>query len=133
MSEVVDPSWKARSMRLEPEHHDEARQIAKELAGIARSGLVLPGSIVERRTVCGRANCACHKDPSRRHGPYFQWTRKVAKKTVGKWISADQNTDYQIWVRNDRRAHELLARLETLGIAALETDTRTRHGSDSTG
>ncbi len=67
-------------MRLEPEHHDEARQIAKELAAIARSGLVLPGSIVERRTVCGRANCACHKDPSRRHGPYFQWTRKVAKR-----------------------------------------------------
>ncbi len=119
-------------MRLEPEHQDEARLIAKELATIARSGLVLPGSILERRTCCGRPNCACHRDPARRHGPYFQWTRKVANKTVGKWLSADQCDDYQVWVDNDRRVHELLARLEALGVAALEADTRTRHGGSST-
>ena len=96
--------------------------VAKELAAIASSGLVLPGSISERRTVCGRANCACHKDSTGRRGPYFQWTRKVANKTVGKWLSPDQNAEYKIWVRNDRHAHELLARLEALGLAALEAD-----------
>jgi hypothetical protein len=34
---------------------------------IARSGRVLPGSISERRTRCGRANCACHGDLPRLH------------------------------------------------------------------
>jgi hypothetical protein len=115
-------------MRLEPEHQAEVRQIAKELAAIARSGFVLPGSIIERRTRCGRPNCSCHAEPPRLHGPYFQWTRKVANKTVGKWLSADQSTDYQIWVNNDRRAHELLSRLEAFGVLALEADQRTRHG-----
>jgi len=128
MTEMVDPRWEARLMRLEPEHQAEVRQIAKELAAIARSGFVLPGSIIERRTRCGRPNCSCHAEPPRLHGPYFQWTRKVANKTVGKWLSADQSTDYQIWVNNDRRAHELLSRLETLGVLALEADQRTRHG-----
>lgn len=90
----------------------------------SRSGRILPGSISERHTRCGRANCACHADPPRRHGPYFQWTRKVANKTVGKWLSIDQREDYQTWVDNDRRAHELLARLEALGVSALEADTR---------
>jgi hypothetical protein len=47
---------------------------------------------------------ACHADPPRRHGPYFQWTRKVANKTVGKWLSIDERDDYQAWVDNDRRA-----------------------------
>jgi hypothetical protein len=113
-------------MRLDPEQSAEARQIASELAAIARTGMVLPGSIVERRTRCGRANCACHADPPRRHGPYWQWTRKVAAKTVGRWLSADQRDDYQPWVDNDRRIRELVARLEAIGIAVLEGDPRTR-------
>jgi hypothetical protein len=124
MTEVVDPRWEALSVRLQPEHRAEARRIATELAAIARSGLVLPGSIYERHTRCGRSNCACHADPPRRHGPYFQWTRKVANKTVGKWLSAEQRDDYQIWVDNDRRARELLGRLEALGVAAVEGDER---------
>jgi hypothetical protein len=124
MRKVVDPRWEARSVRLEPEHRAEARRIASELAAIARSGLVLPGSIAERHTRCGRPNCACHADPPRRHGPYFQWTRKFANKTVGRYLSAEQRDDYQIWLDNDRRVRELLGRLEALGVAALEADPR---------
>ena len=124
MTEVVDPRWEAAHVRLEPEHRAEARLIAAELAAIARSGLVLPGSLTERHTRCGRSNCACHAEPPKRHGPYFQWTRKVANKTVGRWLSADQKDDYQLWVDNDRRARELLTRLEALGVAALEGDPR---------
>ena len=48
----------------------------------------------------------------------------MANKTVGKWLSIDQRDDYQAWVDNDRRAHELLARLEALGVSALEADAR---------
>ena len=36
----------------------------------------------------------------------------------------DQRDDYQAWVDNDRRAHELLAQLEALGVGALEADAR---------
>jgi hypothetical protein len=107
-------------------HQDQARQIAAELAAIAASGMVLPGSITCRRTRCGHRNCACHADPPRLHGPYWQWTRKVAAKTVGRWLSPDQHHDYQAWVDNDRRLRELLARLEALGAAALEADPRRR-------
>ena len=65
--------------------------------------MVLPGSITERRTRCGRPNCGCHADPPRLHGPYWQWTRKVAAKTVCRWLSADQRRDYTAWIDNDRR------------------------------
>jgi len=123
---VVDPLCEASSMALSRAHLAEARRIADELAAIARTGLVLPGSITERRMVCGRANCACHAEIERRHGPYFHWTRKVAKKTVGRFLSAQQCDDYERWIANDRRAHELLRRLEELGIEALESDTRAR-------
>jgi hypothetical protein len=111
---------------LDPAARAEARAIASELAAIARSGELLPGSIGVRQMRCGRSNCACHDDPPRLHGPYWQWTRKLAAKTVGRYLSADQAHDYQPWIDNSRRARQLLTRLEALGIAALEADPRSR-------
>src|SRR6266849_7642868 len=112
------------TVRVAASHQAEARQIAAELAAIAASGMVLPGSITCRRTHCGHRNCGCHADPPRLHGPYWQWTRKVAAKTIGRWLSPEQHHDYQAWIDNDRRLRELLTRLEALGAAALEADPR---------
>jgi len=127
MTEMVDPPWQASG--VDAHQRAEAAQIAKELAEIARSGRVLPGSIGERRTRCGRDNCACHGDPPKLHGPYWHWTRKVAAKTVGRWLSGDQAGEYRVWIDNDRRLRELVARLEALGVAALEADERTSRRS----
>jgi hypothetical protein len=111
-------------VKLDPDQRAEARAIATELARIARSGEVLPGSIGERRTRCGQPSCACQSDPSRRHGPYWQWTRKVKNKTVGRYLNRDQATEGQRWIANGRRLRELLARLETIGIECLEAARR---------
>src|SRR6266404_7770073 len=112
------------AVRVAASHQAEATKIAAEMAAIARSGMVLPGSITERRTRCGHRNCGCRADPPRLHGPYWQWTRKVAAKTVCRWLSPGQRCDFQAWIDNDRRLRELLARLEALGAAALEADPR---------
>jgi hypothetical protein len=111
-------------MRLDPAQREEARAIARELAQIARTGAVLPGSIGERRTRCGQPSCACQTDPSRRHGPYWHWTRKVARKTVGRYLSKDEAAECQEWIANDRRLRELVARLEAIGIERLEAARR---------
>jgi hypothetical protein len=86
--------------------------------------MVLPGSVTQRRTRCGRRNCGCHADPPRLHGPYWQWTRKIAAKTICRWLSDGQHRDYTAWIDNDRRLRELLARLEALGAAAFDADPR---------
>jgi hypothetical protein len=123
------------TVRVAASHQAQARQIADELAAIAATGMVLPGSITRRHTRCGRDGCACHGDPPRLHGPYWQWTRKIAARTVCRWLSPDQQHDYQAWIDNDRRLRELLARLESLGTAALEADPRrtTKRKAPTTG
>ena len=121
---MVDPSGKGAVVRLSAEQRHELARIAGELSSLARSGPALPGSIAERLTRCGRANCACHGDPPRRHGPYFQWTRKVAAKTVGRWLTPEQATDYRRWVDNDRKLRDLVGRLEAIGLEAVEADPR---------
>src|SRR5216684_2701270 len=110
------------AVRVAASHQAEAQKIAAEMAAIAGTGMVLPGSITRRAIRCGHRNCACRADPPRLHGPYWQWTRKVAAKTAGRWLSPDQHHDYRAWVDNDRRLRELLARLEALGTAAFEAD-----------
>jgi hypothetical protein len=101
---------------------DEIRQITRELTILARSGQILPGSIQQRHTRCGRPGCACQADPPRPHGPYWQWTRKLAGKTVTRRLSTEQIEHYRPWIDNDRRIRELVARLEQIGIDRLEAD-----------
>ena len=48
----------------------------------------------------------------------------IAQEEFGRWLSADQHRDYTAWIDNDRRLHELLARLEALGATAFEADPR---------
>ncbi|HYB22288.1 MAG TPA: DUF6788 family protein [Solirubrobacteraceae bacterium] len=111
-------------MKIDQQARDELKAIARELAQIARQGKVLPGSIGERHMRCGSPGCACHADPPRLHGPYWQWTRKVRQKTVGRYLSHRQAEHFQPWVENDRRIHELITRLEAIGITHLEEAPR---------
>ncbi|MGH2930577.1 MAG: DUF6788 family protein, partial [Solirubrobacteraceae bacterium] len=61
-------------------------------------------------------------DPPRLHGPYWHWTRKIANKTVGRYLNKDQAQESQRWIDNDRRLRELIAQLEAIGIQRLEAD-----------
>jgi hypothetical protein len=110
-------------MSPHPAQH-ETRRIAQELSHIASTGNVLPGTILQRHTRCGRPGCACQADPPRPHGPYWQWTRKVAGKTITRYIPAEMASEYQAWIDNDRRIRELLARLEQLTIERLQANQR---------
>jgi len=93
------------------------RQIAEE---IARLGLCLPGSLVERTTRCGSARCRCHSDPSQLHGPYPSRIRKVGTRTFTRTLSPAQLERYRPLFDNTKRLRELISELETLSAEAVE-------------
>lgn len=93
---------------------------------LARIGLVLPGSVTVRSYRCGKDNCACHSDPPRLHGPYSQWSRRVANKTVHVNLDPDQLDDYQAFFDTHRRLRGLIEELEALSQAVIERDPRRR-------
>jgi hypothetical protein len=108
---------------MTPEPPDpELQKITQELTSLLAQGQLLPGSIQQRHTYCGKPGCACQADPPRPHGPYWQWTRKVAGKTVTRRLTSEQGKRYRTWIENDHRLHQLITRLEQLGIEQLETD-----------
>ncbi|MGH9151983.1 MAG: DUF6788 family protein [Acidimicrobiales bacterium] len=83
---------------------------------------VLPGSVVVRRMRCGKAGCACKGDPPALHGPYTQWTRTVAGKTVTRFLSEDELARFQPWFDNARRLRELVAKLEIVSVHAFDAE-----------
>ena len=64
-------------------------------------------------------------DPARtkRYGPYCQWTRKRAGKTVTANLTAAQAKVYQKAIDNHRRLEELLRDLRAVSLQILEATT----------
>src|SRR5580704_3804484 len=79
----------------------------------------LKGTVLKRMMKCGRPQCACHRDPAKRHGPYFEWTYKVNGKTVNVKLTAESAPLYKAATRQQRKLKTILARLERLSRTAL--------------
>lgn len=87
-------------------------------AKIRALGFVIPGSVIERYTLCPNPGCHCHADPPNRHGPYLQYTRKLDGKTVTRRLSPSQAQDYRRWIANRRALDELTTEMDQLSQQA---------------
>ena len=97
------------------EHERRYRQL---LAEVAHIGFIRTGSVAQRFNYCGKPNCRCHADPPQPHGPYWQWTAKVAGRTVNRRLSSREATLYQEWIANDRKLRALIDELREVAEAA---------------
>lgn len=93
------------------------QQLADQLPEV---GFIASGSITERYTRCGTPTCACHADPPRPHGPYWQWTGKIHGKTVTRRLTPAQAATYQQWIDNDRHLHAVIKQMRDIAAQALE-------------
>src|SRR6266567_1777268 len=39
------------------------------------------GTVLKRMMKCGNKKCACHRDPAKRHGPYFESFKALGIRT----------------------------------------------------
>ena len=109
---------------MEPSPAQQAAldQIAAQLA---QAGPALPGTLTIRSYPCGKPSCRCHADPSRLHGPYAEWTRKINGKTVTRRLTPDELAAYQPLFDNARKLRALLAELQDLTMQMIgEQSTR---------
>jgi hypothetical protein len=104
-----------KNPKQQPSASERRRQLARRVAEIDAA---LPGSIVIRHTRCGKQSCRCHADPPQLHGPYIQWTRKIAGRTRTRLLTQKQYERYAPWFENARLLRELLAELEALSLHA---------------
>ena len=93
------------------------RALAAELADV---GFISAGSVVLRYTSCGNPGCRCQGDPPQRHGPYYQWSRAVAGKTVSRRLNQSEAELYRSWITNRRHLEHIVAQMEQISAAAGE-------------
>ena len=86
-------------------------------ARIAAVGFICEGSLVERWTRCGKANCRC-AEPAGRHGPYYQLSWKEHGRTVSRRLSADEARLYREWIANRHQLDALLNEMKALSRQA---------------
>jgi Family of unknown function (DUF6788) len=91
---------------------------AELAAAIASIGFTATGTVLQVRTACGSPGCACHADPDKRHGPYWQYTRKIRNKTVTRRLTPAQAALYQEWIANERALRDLLAQMQQISDQA---------------
>lgn len=112
-------------------HQQRYRALAAELAAeLATVGFISPGSVVVRYTSCGKPGCRCQGDPPQRHGPYYQWSRAVAGKTVSRRLNEPQADLYRHWIKNRQRIETIITRMEETSAAAAELLLRELRATD---
>src|ERR1700719_5433389 len=87
--------------------------------GLEQIDYFCKGTILKRMMKCGKAQCACASDATKRHGPYFELTYKANGKTVNVKLSPEAAPLYQAASLQYRRLKILLTRLEKLSQVIL--------------
>jgi hypothetical protein len=126
---VVDGKWKGGVVELDKATRAEMTRLSKEIAGAARSGLALPGTLNQRFSKCGKPTCRCKADPPVLHGPYWSWTRKIDNKTVTRYLSPEEVDRYEALFDNAKRLRHLVAELQALSLTVVEDDLAEEHAA----
>ena len=94
--------WRQRISQL--------RKIREPLeAQLMRPKPMRVGSVVRQYMFCGKASCACHRDPQKKHGPYYYLSYKEKGQSRYKYLGKATSTEverarnYQVFQRGVAR------------------------------
>lgn len=97
-----------------------SRRYRETCASLAELGFIATGSLTRRYTHCNRSGCRCGGDPPALHGPYWQWTTKIAGKTVTRRLSDAEAALYAEQIANERALRATIEKLRSLASQARE-------------
>lgn len=108
-----------------------AARFHKLKAELAQIGYFSKGTVLARMMKCGKPQCACRTEPSKRHGPYYEWTYKAEGKTVNIRLAKEAVPAFKAAARQYRRLKAMLTRLEKVSRQALAKLTKAAPGTSS--
>src|SRR5713101_1980235 len=114
LSAMANPASDAKRLAR---YQAELQRLAAQLGDV---GFISPGSLVQRYTTCGNPTCRCQAEPPELHGPYWQWSKAVAGKTIRRTVTDEQVPLYQEWIANRRRLRQIIAEIEKVSEQATE-------------
>ncbi|HLB86485.1 MAG TPA: DUF6788 family protein [Terriglobales bacterium] len=93
-------------------------------AALTQIGFFCKGTVLKRMMKCGKAQCACASDATKRHGPYYELTYKANGKTVNVKLSPQAAPLYKAAAQQYRKLKTLLNRLDKLSKTILSQQAK---------
>lgn len=97
----MNPSLHRRLIQI----RSRTRELRKVIGAI---DYLAYGTLLSRTKTCGKPNCRCRKDPSARHGPYYEWTRLKNGRLLHSTLSPEQAALLERAIANYRKVLELI-------------------------
>lgn len=84
-------TWKEKALKhltMRKAFSSKRQELIRELA--AQAEIMIQAGMSSTTRTCGKPSCACHADPSRRHGPHIYLTfRNADGKSRGLYVSPE--------------------------------------------
>ena len=109
----------ANTRSLKAQIEADSKRFQELKADLERIEYFSKGTVLARMIKCGKPKCPCGADPTKRHGPYFEWTYKEQGKTVNVRLTAQAAPLFQAASKQYRKLKLTLARLEKLSRLAI--------------
>jgi hypothetical protein len=119
MSRINVSKSRVRPLAPNASPERDARRFLELRRGLEQIEYFCKGTVLKRMMKCGKAQCACASDATRRHGPYFELTYKANGKTVNVKLSPEAVPLYRAAARQYRKLKTLLNRLDKLSKTIL--------------
>ena len=100
------------------------RELREQMRELSCSAL-MRGSLVERLRRCGRANCACASDPSKRHGGKFL-TVQLDGRTHALHVRPEDEPRIRAAVEAYAELWDLINKLTACELSDLQREARER-------
>src|SRR5258706_15313163 len=124
MSRVSVSKSKVRPAARNASLERHAQRFLELRRGLEQIDYFCKGTVLKRMMKCGKAQCACASDATKRHGPYFELTYKANGKTVNVKLSPQAAPLYRAAAQQYRKLKVLLSRLEKLSQTILRQEAK---------
>jgi len=108
------------------------QKINVRLLKLAQCGPSIAGSLGQIRRRCGRTNCQCAHDDSKKH-PALLLTSKVKGKTKAVYVPADMQEEVERWVGERRQIKRLLKEIDQLVEQIIRQHVRASRAANANG
>ena len=119
MSRVSVPKSKVRPAARNASLERHTQRFLELRRGLEQIDYFCKGTVLKRMMKCGKAQCACASDATKRHGPNFELTYKANGKTVNVKLSLEAAPLYRAAAQQYRNLKTLLDRLDKLSKTIL--------------
>ena len=119
MSRISVPKSGIRPVERNASLQRHTQRFLELRRGLEQIEYFCKGTVLKRMMKCGKAQCACASDATKRHGPYFELTYKANGKTVNVKLSPQAAPLYRAAAQQYRKLKILLNRLDKLSKTIL--------------